>query len=257
MAITIILICLAIQRWFCVDRVVRNNEWFDYYYRWISDRFSQLSWWPTWLGVVTIILPALIIYMLAAGLIYHVLTIIGYYLLALVVLWYALDAKPITAENTNQHTLEQLLIDSYQRIFALIFWLVILGSTGVVLYTLIVYLRRCLEGMPDDSQADSLLANTLKIQAILDWIPLRLLGLTFALVGQFSVTFSYWYQNLLVGLEQGREQTAACGLMAISLESSQGTPNQEQVTAIEGLINRSLWIWLVVIAVFTIGHWVG
>ncbi len=257
MAITIILICLAIQRWLHIDHIERKNAWFEYYYHWIKERFNQFSWWPTWLGVVAIIAPALIVYMLVAGLVYHLLTIIGYYLLALVVLWYALDAKPLTAENVNNHTQQQLLMDAYQRIFALIFWLIVLGSTGIVLYTLVVYLCRLLEGMREDNQANSLLANALKIEAVLDWLPLRLLGFTFALVGQFSLTFSYWYKNLFTGLEQGREQTAACGLIAIGMETSPATPGQEQVTAIEGLINRSLWVWLVIIALFTIGRWIG
>jgi AmpE protein len=257
-AVTIILICLAIQRWLQIDYIQRKESWFNSYYQWIKARFNHQSRWATWLGVVIIIAPLLIIYILFAVLVCHLLTIVGYYMLALVVMLYALDARPLTLENANQFTSQQLLINAYQRLFALIFWLLLLGSTGVVLYTLIVYLCRLLETMPEDSQADSLLANALKIQAVLDWLPLRLLGFTFALVGEFSATFLLWYKNLFTGLSVGREQTATCGLTAIGLATNAAeTPTQQQVTVIEGLINRSLWVWLVIIALFTIGRWVG
>lgn len=257
MAITIILICLALQRWLQIDQIQRNELWFAHYYQWIKGRVDQYSWWPTWLGVVIIILPAFVIYLLFASLVHHLLSIVGYYMLALVITLYAIDARRLTEEEGSRYSPEQLLIHIYQRLFALIFWLLILGSSGVVLYMLLVYLCRLLTTMSEDSQADSLLANARYIQAILDWVPLRLLGFTFALVGQFSTTFSIWYKNLWTGLLNGREQMATCGLAAIGVEHTEASVTPAQLPLLEGLVNRALWVWLVVIALFTIGRWIG
>lgn len=258
MAVTIILICLAIQRWLPIDHDIRSHNWFIHYYQWLKDRFSENEWWSGWFGLFIIIAPALIIYILLAGLIYYLLGIIGYYLLALLVLWYALEARSLTAANVGNQQVQQILSSAYERIFALIFWLLILGSTGVVLYSLIVYLCRLLEKMTEDNKGAKLLSCALTLQGILDWVPLRLLGVTYALVGQFTPTFANWYKNLFTDVHAGREQNALCGLLSLGLETNlKQSPTREQLGLIEGLINRSLWVWLVVIALFTIGRWVG
>jgi AmpE protein len=256
-AVTIILICLAIQRWWAIDSHQRNMAWFESYFFWIKDRFSTYQWWPTEFGVLAIIAPALILYILIAALVYHLLTMVGYYVLALVVLWYALDARPFATDNPNQKTAQQLLTNAYQHIFALIFWLLILGSTGVVLYALIAYLCQVLEELPEDQTVKNLLSYTRMAQAVLDWVPLRLLGLTYALVGHFSATFSGWYQHLFDNFMQSRQQTALCGLTSLGLPTDIEIPTTEQIVALEGLVNRSLWVWLVIIALFTIGRWIG
>ncbi len=256
MALTIILICLVVQRWFHFDSYTRRYDWFDHYYRWFKHRFDHRGFWSGWGGFFITVLPGLIIYMLVASLVCHVIGLIAYYLLSLVVLWYCLDARRLTVESAGGSSARQLLGMTVQNIFALIFWLLVFGSVGVVLYTLVVSLRKTLES-EEDEKSKSLYAVAAKAEGILDWIPIRLMGITYALVGHFSPTFKCWYENLWTGIYYTREQAAGCGLIAMGMDDAPGPLSEDQLGDIDGLVNRSLLVWLVVIALFTIGAWIG
>lgn len=258
MALTALLICLFVQRILHFDSYNRRYNWFTHYYDWMKARFSKSSSWSGLLGVLLLVLPALVIFILFSVFVYYAIGMIGYYILTLIVLWYCLDARPLTKE-THHGTVQVLLEQSYEGIFPIIFWLLIFGVSGVVMYALVLSLRNHLEQEGQGDIEKNLYEMAVKVQGVLDWIPLRLLGITYALVGHFAPTFKIWYQNLFKGsIDQTREQSARCGLVALNLEGqSDQNPTDEQVTAIQSLINRSLFVWLVVIALFTIGMWVG
>src|SRR5437016_1983091 len=117
------------QRWLRIDHFQRNMNWFVYYYQWIKDYLDefteQSAEWVGGLGVSLSVVPPLVLYMLIAVLVYWLLGVIGYYLLALLVFWYALDARPLTTTQCSGDTAQQILIHAYERIFAIIFWLLI------------------------------------------------------------------------------------------------------------------------------------
>lgn len=259
MALTAILLCLFIQRLLNFDSHTRKYNWFEFYYQWFKDRFSQGALWSGFGGVGIIIIPGLVIYILFALLIYHLLTIIGYYVLTLFVLWYCMDARRLVKENVGNVTAQQIIVNTYQRIFALIFWLLILGSTGLVLYTLVTSLRRQLQMSADmDKQTAGLLSATTQFEGVLDWVPSRLLGISFALVGHFSVAFKFWYRNLATGINHTQQQAVECALAALDMEVQPDRElTEDQLRAVDGLVNRALLVWLVVIALFTIGRWIG
>jgi len=258
MALTALLICLFVQRILHFDSYNHHYNWFIYYYEWMKARFSKSSSWLGLAGVLLVILPALAIFILFAVFVYYVIGMIGYYILTLIVLWYYLDARPLTKEAHGE-TAQILLEQSYQGIFPVIFWLLIFGVSGVVMYALVINLRNHLEREGQGDIEKNFYEVAVKVQGVLDWIPLRLLGITYALVGHFGPTFKFWYQNLFTGgIDQTREQSARCGLIALNLEGqSDQIVTDEQVLAIQSLVNRSLFVWLVVIALFTIGMWIG
>lgn len=258
MALTALLICLFVQRWLHFDSYTRQYNWFEHYYLWIKRCCEQTSIWSGLVGVFIILVPAWLIFILFALFVYHVIGIIGYYFFTLVILWYCLDVRSVNEIVSSQVTTRELLVISYQRIFGLIFWLLILGVVGVVMYYLVSSLRNFLERAPRNENEQTLLASVVLVEGVLDWIPLRLVGITYALVGQFSPTFKYWYQNLFTGLSQTVYQAVEVGLIALGLtDQSEVAASEQQINLIEGLVNRSLLVWLVVIALFTIGMWIG
>ena len=255
MVLTAILLCLLIQRSFHFNSYSRQYHWFDAYFQWLKARFGHLSFWHGIGGIGIVILPLLLIYILIAFFTYYLLAIVGYYFLMVVVLWYCIDVRPLDTENVAQLTVCEVLINAYRHIFALIFYLLILGSTGVVLYTLVVSLRHHLERHSLEEDNNLFLVAS-KMEGILDWIPVRLLGITFALVGHFSATFKQWCSCVYTGIASARQQIIDYGLTALGIK--EGHPLLvEELVAINGLINRALWVWLVVIALFTIGRWIG
>ncbi|WP_244896969.1 hypothetical protein [Candidatus Coxiella mudrowiae] len=97
------------------------------------------------------------------------LTIVGYYFLTVVVLWYCMDARPLAPENIAHATVGGILINAYRPIFALIF-LLILGSTSVVLYTLVASLNRHL-GNHSLEEENNLYLAARRVEGVLDWVP--------------------------------------------------------------------------------------
>lgn len=257
MALTALLICLFVQRILHFDSHGRQFNWFEYYYEWMKARFSKSASWYGLLGVLTVVLPAFVIFILFAVFVYAVVGMIGYYILTLLVLWYYLDARPLVKEN-HQATARELLEQSYQGIFPIIFWLLIFGVSGVIMYALVMSMRNHLDKVGQGDIEKDLFEATDKVLGVLDWIPTRLLGITYALVGHFGPTFKLWYQNLFTGIEHTREQSAECGLVALNFVDQSNQPaTDDQVSAVQSLINRSLFVWVVVIALFTIGMWLG
>ncbi|MFW0089145.1 MAG: regulatory signaling modulator protein AmpE [Coxiella endosymbiont of Haemaphysalis japonica] len=255
MILSAVLLCFLIQRWLHFDSYSRKYYWFDAYFQWLKAQFRHLSFWHGIGGIGIVVLPLLLIYILMALFICHLLTAIGYYFLTVVVLWYCMDARPLATENVAQLTVDEVLINAYRRIFALIFWLLVLGSTGVVLYTLVASLNRHLESHSLEED-NSLFLAAGRMEGILDWIPVRLAGITFALVGHFSETFKQWHSYVYTGITSARQQIIEYGLTASGIERSHPLL-VEELMAIDGLINRALWVWLMVIALFTIGRWIG
>lgn len=257
MALTALLICLFVQRMLHFDSYSHHYNWFGYYYEWVKGRFSTSPAWSGLAGVGIVVLPALVVFILFAVFVFYAIGMIGYYILTLVVLWYYLDARKLKNE-VNQITVQKLLEQADQGIFPIIFWLLIFGVTGVVMYALFISLRHHLQQEAQGDVEQGLLRVSIKAQGVLDWIPLRLLGATYALVGHFGPTFKVWYQNLFTGMDHTREQAAECGLIALNLADQATQPvTEDQVASIQSLINRALLVWLVVIALFTIGMWLG
>ncbi|AAO90010.1 regulatory signaling modulator protein AmpE [Coxiella burnetii] len=258
MALTAVLLCLVIQRWLHFDSYTRQYNWFEPYYQWLKARFGQTSHWNGLGGVAIIILPVVFIYILVALFICRTLTIVGYYFLTVAVLWYCMDVRSL-AKSQSGAVAQKVLIHVYERVFALIFWLLILGSTGVVLYTLVITLRQFLEKSPaqNNEEGTGLLSAVAIVQGVLDWLPLRLIGITFALVGHFSPTFALWRLKVLTGIDKTPDLAAACGLTALDMNKETKLLSLEELKSLDGLISRALWVWLVVIALFTIGRWIG
>ena len=257
MALTALLICLFVQRWLHFDSYTRQYPWFEHYYAWMEFHFHKTKMWSGILGVLIIVFPVLFIFILFAAFVYHVIGVIGYYALTLAILWYCLDARPLSEVMEDSWTPQELLVITYQRVFAVIFWLLIFGVDGVVLYYLVSSLRNFLSQQTTSSD-NPLLTATVAVMGLLDWVPVRLLGMTFALVSHFTTTFKCWCHYLLTGLLHTHRQVGEVGWVALGLtEMPEMSATVEQTHLIEGLVNRSLLVWLVVIALFTIGMWIG
>lgn len=137
----------------------------------------------------------------------------------------------------------------FERWFAAIFWFVILGAVGSVLYRLASLASH------GNGQADDVKVLCARLCWLLEWPVVRLLGLTFALTGNFVGCIDYWKQCLLttdVSTEKVMETCIHGSLNVNSRElSSQGITEQE-IEALIPLLSRSLILWLCILAVFSV-----
>lgn len=253
MTCMVVLLTLLIQRWLGVELKKPDIPWFNHYLSFIRGHCQRYTWWDGFGGLLAVLLPMVIIYMLLAFLLLAAVSEVIYFLVSLVILWYYVDAVTLSGQVGELYP-RQLLCQRYQRIFALIFWMVILGPLGVV-----VYAEALRWVAPPQGESQPVLESALRTKfeqlvMLLDWLPDRLLGFTFALLGDFSAILTAWRAQVFAKVEC---MSAGCGLMAIGLaeQGSEANATIEQCHAIDQLVSRSLFVWLAVLALFTLGHW--
>ncbi|HEX2548334.1 MAG TPA: regulatory signaling modulator protein AmpE [Gammaproteobacteria bacterium] len=265
MAFIITLIALVMERFFHWQHL-RQWRWFHNYEASLNRVIGQ---WPAPLRLFLNILPPLLlvgcISFLISGLFYGLLELI----FGVVVLLYCLGPenlwveiyKYIQAANQNDPTMmdhisktfhispdremsfhealtRAIFIKANDRIFAVIFWFVVLGPLGAMLYRLITIFSEHQEwGLSDLS---------LKIKQILDWLPVRLFALFFALGGHFTEVFSVLRKYFRQGLDGNELLLTECGMRALDYKNFQeGIMEKEAMQ----LLDRAFVLGLVVLAI--------
>jgi membrane protein required for beta-lactamase induction len=149
-----------------------------------------------------------------------------------------------------------VLVEANDRLFAVLFWFVLLGPLGAVLYrsAAVLFQQRREPGEFGDSIA--------WLHAVLVWLPARLVALGYALSGHFDAAIEGWrevHRGSPQGSEGSEQVLAVTGSGALGLDEAgdfeQG--GQLPVRAAMRLVWRTLTIWLVVIAVLTLAGWAG
>lgn len=285
MKIVIILISLALARYVNTEKAMRNWHWFDKYLNILSIPISKANEKMPWLGLAVIILPVIIA-------LYLVLKIFGgglhhfiHFLMSTAVLWYCLSVISVRQDfeayqsalmqedKQNASTAAAPLIGSdlpasnaqtaravtnaifwqpLHRIFGVLFWFVILGPVGALLYHLLIVLRET--AATGNVEALSVSHEAAVAQSILDWLPVRVIGLGYALAGHFAPTFSYWRKNLLLGLEHSKQFLTMCGMLALNakeIDAEMAEPAEQKLAM--ALVARTLIILLLILVIFSLG----
>ncbi len=161
--------------------------------------------------------------------------------------------QDVSAEGVHQATSRAFLDHLYQRFFSVLFWFFIAGPAG----GLIVRLNQHLASKSYGTLAESAGA----LNHLIDWLPSRLLVMTFAMGGNFTGCFKQAGAMLrdpsadsgtliFAGAcgalgQQAPDQLNGKGLVAISA-------GQASLEALRGLTNRSLAIWMAGFALIAI-----
>jgi len=149
-----------------------------------------------------------------------------------------------------------VLTEANDRLFAVLFWFVVLGPVGAVMYRSVVVLYR--ERREPGGYGDAIDWA----YSVLVWIPARLLALGYALSGHFDAAVEGWraaHRELPRGCEGSIEVLAATGEGALGLseddEVIEGVASP--VRAAMRLVWRTLTIWVVALSVLTLAGWSG
>jgi len=103
-----------------------------------------------------------------------------------------------------------IVSSSFERLFAVVFWYLVLGPAAALLYHLTVLYRS--RGVQDqDSDAGRVV---LRLGYLLEWVPARLLALTFSLAGDFVAAFARLRELLLDRDRSALSLVLACALAA-------------------------------------------
>ena len=144
----------------------------------------------------------------------------------------------------NTRFLSQASYLGFERFFAVVFWFVVLGPAGALAYRLT---QLWLQRFPDKTVAHWLW--------IIEWPAIRVLGLTYAVTGNFGGCINAWKKS---AFSQSQSSQAVLldnmlGALAVdeTLAQSQEVTRRE-LEALQQLLSRTLWCWLGVIGILYI-----
>lgn len=171
--------------------------------------------------------------------------------------------------DDNEHSLHRAVLDSVlvennERLLGVIFWFVVLGPLGAVLFRMSSVLRDDLLQEGDDYCPVAESARIL--HGLLAWIPARLTALAYALAGSFVDVVECWRQNTSRSahdwIASNRRLLVDTGISALQfrtcregVEVDDPSDWHAHIDSAHRLSSRTITIWLIVIALLTLWGW--
>lgn len=155
----------------------------------------------------------------------------------------------ITAENGEQlleKVQSHLLWQSYQGFFAVIFWYFLLGPVAALSYRLLALAA-------EQGKNPELVERAQQVRHAFDWVPVRLLAASFALVGNFAAVGRVMLHELLNWDISAEQLINKAGCAAAEIAAPQAGP--EGVVSLDmlwALLLRAALLWYAGFAVWTL-----
>ena len=296
-----LLIGLAVERLATQLFHLRRLRWIE---RIIDAGFHQANRLPNWPALIPIVI---ITVLLALPVLAIVLTLgdsllgFPYLLLGIVVLFFSLGpqdigedvdeyckaieegdderiretARALIESDVPEDTLERIhkveeavCVQANNRLFAVVFWFVLLGPLGAWTYRATDLVRRravfaAERGEDENAIGDRLRDAATLLHGWLAWVPARLTAIGYAAAGNFDSAIGAWRAPSELEAASPNEHNehllARVGFAALALTDD---PDEDLVsrgirgaTAANKLVFRLLMIWAVVIAAMTLYGW--
>ena len=276
MSFVVLLLAILVEKFSGLRlRLQRDGGWLRELHKLESSQ--SLGNKPWWILIILIVLPAAVL-----GLLLVVLHPVAYGLLALpihlLVVIYSLgrgdllgglgpfrdawrrgdlQAAAHVAERdlgvsaeSGEQLLEKvqghLLWQAYQSFFAVIFWYFLLGPVVVLSYRLLALAA-------EHSQNPALVERAEHLRHAFDWLPVRLLAASFALVGNFAAVSRVMLHELLSWDISAAQLINKAGCAAAEIPAPQAGP--EGVTSLDtlwALLLRAAVLWYACFAVWAL-----
>lgn len=156
------------------------------------------------------------------------------------------SAASTSPDNQVNDVTRAILYVANERIFATIFWFIILGPFGAMLYRLISELSKQIE-------YNDLAEFSEFIHAIMAWIPARMLAAGYALTGNFDGAYHAYRDRAYASdiAQSNHEVLVATGLGA--MRNLEMETEIASVHAAQALVMRAVIVWIGILAVMTLG----
>ncbi len=176
------------------------------------------------------------------------------------------DDVPADALERCQCVEEAVVVQANNRLFAVIFWFVLLGPLGAWAYRVSDLMRRCAvfqAGRDDQELSDRVRDTAIELQGWLAWIPARLTAIGYATAGHFDAAISAWRnpetQHAGGASDSNEHLLARVGMGALDIDTDEDDDPTERgvfgATAANRLVFRLLLIWATFIAAMTLYGW--
>ncbi len=134
-----------------------------------------------------------------------------------------------------------ILNQAIHQLFSVLFWYLIFGPPGAVLYVLNDHICQM-------HANEKISAYAKQIQLWLDWLPVRLLAFCFALIGHFTAVSQVWLKRVLSFPQENELFLLNCFDAASAKEHLVGKESGILSEYLIKLIYRSLVVWFILIA---------
>jgi len=187
-------------------------------------------------------------------------------------------AAELGAGEISRMAIEEALVASHRHVFGVFFWFLVLpGPSGAVLYRLTDYLARAWS-QPKNLQGEPFGRFAVRAFWLIDWLPVRLTAIGFAIVGNFEDAIFSWRNHATQWRDRARGVILAAGSGALGVrlgdaDSFQGAPAFDLETAFEsipgieaspaamrsavGLVWRSLVLWMILLLLLSLAGLFG
>ena len=182
------------------------------------------------------------------------------------------DEAPTDCESLSEFFSQQFVYLFFERMFVMFFWYMLTGPIGI----LAAYITYQLRDSHHEDQPEAQVSFVALLVSILEWLPVRLVALTFSLAGNFVRCFESLLESLwtfernpqTASMLYGYARCALTGL--VDAECEDGSCDDEgrseggaddlsarqqkarEISALVSLLERSQAIWLVALALITI-----
>ncbi len=296
MALIVIITSLVLERFFGHLQHLRRLEWFSDYRGWL------FGWAPERLqqglaGVFLVLTPIVLAMLLIQCLFQDVAWGFFELVLGVVVVTYCLgpealneridaylqayeardfdkarqiartlvgDSVPEDVHQQSKKVTTAILYEGNIRIFAVLFWYILLGPVGALLYRTAAYLVQDSRSVDNPGFANA----AENVHGLLDWLPARLLSLTFFLTGSFDDAMQGWRRVSQTEQEIAQSNrsiviSTGCGAMrheveddaALHAEGQSEDYDVQWVRTARALVIRSVVVWLAAVALMTMAGW--
>jgi len=277
MALICILISIIFERASDTLEKLRNFEWFDNYSRWFLLTFPRLTEHNR-ISIVILLLPILLLTAVLQGWFEGQLLGLIEMLFGLTIFAFCLGPKDLNrqidnylqAKENGDETIAQneasnimhkdapadpdqqivevmrsILHEANDRFFSVIFWFVVLGPLGALMYRLTTHTMRT-------SENESLANTATQLQAIMAWAPAHLTAIGYALTGNYESAKQEFYSKTK------QDNLTECNYLTL-IAAGQGaikdcTQGEETacIRSARALVLRTLIVWLSFIAILTL-----
>ncbi len=152
----------------------------------------------------------------------------------------------------HQKVVQAAAYRGFERTFAVLFWFLLLGPVGALLYRLSWLYESRAADLASSECGYSVASRWLWM---LEWPAVRLTGISFAITGNFVGCFRRWRQCVVCasrssGLVLYESVVGALFVDDSLLSAPQFT--RRELSALRGLYRRTFWLWLGIIGVWNI-----
>lgn len=288
MALIAVLISLVVERLLGSMEEWRRSGWFITYTRWAAARLARYRALNGPLGTLLILAPLIVPVMLLEHYLSGVWLLLGL-AFSVAVLLYCFGPRDLEAEveafvdarrrgdeesacwhaaellgredevdnsaELTKNIMERIFVEANERLLAVVFWFVVLGPGGALLYRLSSFIAPAADG-----EESGVVEAGMRLHQLLVWLPARLCAIAYALAGSFVEAIHGWRQVNSHWFDSSRQVLIASGFGSLRIETSEIEEDSsafEQVVECMALVRRAVLVLLSIIALLTLAGWMG